>query len=330
MLSPVLTSVLASRRSLFNQRVAQARQRWPALDTTALSAFIGQSLDPLCVAVAGVDEAAVPMVVEVAFELGLELVAQGLAGPAARLPWVDTAWQQLAVPAAPLLAVAPLETLGAISNAVVRMDEVPGVRVAEWLQRMAALLPDCADTAALRAVGALCAWQAGMAHLRVAALAQADRLPAGLAAAALGVEQGEWTATRSQIHSERWWHPQGAAANVQGQRLGGFTGLGGPFATPPQLRASAEGFIARSGGRHFLLIADAFGGVVLPASAAEFAAARETPATQVSFDSQGARIGSTVIAYAAPADGLAAVAGPAGVAVYSPWSHQVCLLPGTA
>ncbi len=330
MLSPALTGLLASRRSLLNQQVAEARQRWPTLDTAAFSVFVAQTLDPLCLAVAAVDEAAMPAATEVAFELGLELVAQGLAGPAARLPWVDAAWQQLAAPAAALIAVAPLETLGALSNAVVRMHEVPGVRIDAWLQRMAALAPRCDSTAALRSVGALCAWQAGMAHLRVAALAQADRLPAALAAEALGVDEMQWPSLRSQLGSERWWHPQGAAASVQGQTVGGFTGLGGPFAAPPELRASAEGFIARSGERHYLLIADAFGGVVLPASAAEFAAARATPATQLSIDSQGARMGTTAIAYAAPADGLAAVAGPAGIALYSPWSHHVRLLPGAA
>ncbi len=69
---------------------------------------------------------------------------------------------------------------------------------------------------------------------------------------------------------------------------------------------------------------------MLPASAAEFAAARATPAAQLSFDSQGALIGTKRIRYAAPADGLAAVAGPAGIALYSPWSHQVRLLPGVA
>lgn len=330
MLSSALTGLLAARRSLLNQRVAAARQRWPALETAAFSAFIAQTLDPLCVAVAEVDEAAMPAATEVAFELGLELVAQGLAGPAARLPWVDAAWQQLAVPAAPLIARAPLETLGAISNAVVRMHEAPGVRIAAWLAQMAALAPRCDSTAMLRDVGALCAWQAGMAHLRVAALAQADGLPAGMAVAALGLEETRWASVGQQIGNQRWWHPDGVAASAQGQTLGGFTGLGGPFATPPELRASEEGFIARSGERHFLLIADAFGGVVLPASAAEFATASATQATQVSFDSQGARVANTAIVYAAPADGLAAVAGPAGIALYSPWSHYVRLLPGAA
>lgn len=330
MLSPVLTGLLANRRSLLNQHVAAARQRWPTLDTAAFSVFVAQTLDPLCVALAAADEAAMPAATEVAFELGLALVGQGLAGPAARLPWVDICWQQLAEPAARLIAAAPLETLGALSNAVVRMHEVPGVRVEAWLQRMRALAARCDSTVQLRSVGALCAWQAGMAHLRVAALAQADGLPPALASAALGIEEADWPAARKQLDGARWWHPRGAAAISQGQTVGGFTGLGGPFATPPELRASDEGFIARSGERHFLLIADAFGGVVLPASAAEFAAARATPAAQLSFDSQGALIGTTRIRYAAPADGLAAVAGPAGIALYSPWSHQVRLLPSVA
>ena len=79
-----------------------------------------------------------------------------------------------------------------------------------------------------------------------AALAQADGLPAVLAAEALGVDGAQWPSLRSRLGSERWWHPQGAAASAQGQTVGGFTGLGGPFAAPPELRASSEGFISNN------------------------------------------------------------------------------------
>ena len=327
MLSPALSGVLAARRSLLNQRAAQARQRWPGLDMAAFADFVVNTLDPLCVAVETVDAGATPMVAETGFELGLELVAQGLAGPKARLPWVNQAWRQLAPAVAPQLARAPLAVLGSLSNAVLRMDGVAGVRVAEWMAAMTPLAARCDDLPTLRTLGALCAWRAGMAHLREAALAQADTLPPALAAAALGVAEAQWPAARTRLQAERWWNPHTDAIDPQGQTLGGFSGLGGPFATPPELRAGSNGFFARSGERHYLLMADAFGAVVLPASAPEFAAASHIRVAAVALDAQGARVGGTRIAFAAPAVDLAAVSGPAGVALFSPWSHHVRVVP---
>lgn len=327
MVSPVLASVLASRRSLFNQRVAQARQRWPALDVTAFGGFITQTLDPLCAAVAAVDAARMPLVAEVGFDTGLELVAQGLAGPGARLPWVDRAWQQLAAPAATLIASAPRETLASIGNAVVQMGNTPGARVGEWITHMTSLASRCDSLAALQSVGALCAWQSGMVHLRSAALLNATGLPEVLAAAACGVAPDHWTSVRTRLAADRWWKPSSQSVDLQGQWLGGFSGLGGPFPCPPQLRASDNGFIARCGERYFLLIADAFGAVVLPASAAEFSHAREGVAPCVTLDAQGGCVGKVRITFAAPADRLAAVSGPAGVAFFSPWSHHVRIVP---
>ncbi|MEG0186025.1 MAG: hypothetical protein RR704_21505, partial [Stenotrophomonas sp.] len=169
--------MLGARRPLLNQAVADARHRWPSLDMAAFSTFVSQTLDPLCHAVQQQDPAATMGACEAAFELGLELVAQGHAGPRARLPWLDQAWQSIAPSVAPLLARAPRETLGTISNAVVRLGSIPGVRVAQWIDAMAAHAGACASLAALRDMGALCAWQAGMVQLRTPALACLDALP---------------------------------------------------------------------------------------------------------------------------------------------------------
>ncbi|WP_232150849.1 hypothetical protein [Stenotrophomonas sp. SY1] len=330
MVSSTLATLLASRRSLFNREVAEARHRWPGFDTAAFNGFITQTLDPVCVAVAAIDGSATPLVAETGFSIGLELVAQGLAGPGARMPWVDAAWQQLAVPAAALVAQAPLETLGALSNAVVRLDGVAGTRVPEWIAMMQPLVACCDTPEALRTVGALCAWQAGMAPLRQAALLQAAGLPKALLAAALGVDEAQGAAAHERALGERWWNPRAGGIDPQGWTLGGFTGLGGPFPTPPEVRASDTGFIVRSGERHFLLMADGCGGVVLPASATEFQVAHAAVAEQVSFDAQGARIAGKHIHFDTPTEGLTAIAGPAGVAISSPWSHHVRVVPGAA
>lgn len=330
MVSATLASVLSARRAVFNQYVAEAQHRWPSLESSAFAVFIAGPLDEVCQATANADAAATMRTCEVAFELGLELVAQGHAGPKARLPWVDEAWRSLAASLARLLARAPLETLGAISNAVIRLSSLPGVRVGEWISQMAALGEHCESVQALRDLGALCAWRAGMAHLRDPALRHADALPPALAAAAVGGAGNDWELLRTRLADQRWWNPQTGDVDRYGRSVGGFSGYGGPFATPPQVRATAEGFIAESAGRHHLLIADVHGAVVLPASAAEFAIAGTTPSRDVSITRDGAFLGEMRVPFAGTGEGMQSVIGPAGIALFSPWTHYVHLLPSPA
>ncbi|BDU21748.1 hypothetical protein [Dyella sp. GSA-30] len=325
MVSPLLANVLAARRPLFNQRVAEARHRAPQLDMAAFSGFVTDTLDPLCRAIGKVDEQATVAVVEVAFEIGLGLVAQGLAGPAARSPWVDRAWQQLASPMTPLLVQSPADALGTVTNAVVRLCGVPGVRVDAWIADMAALTPRCQKLQELRSVGALCAWRAGMAHLRQAALEQAAAIDPALAAAAMGAPNQSWSDLEARLRADRWWRPIDGI-EAQGQTVGGFTGFGGPFATPPVARACTDGFLVQSGERHFLVISDAFGAVVLPATAGEFAGA-DAGTINVSVTPTGVNVQGREIAVRLPGDAAKAAMGVDSAALFSPWTHTLRVLP---
>lgn len=321
--SAVLAELLAARRSVLNQAVADARHRWPGLDMAAFSAFVTQTIDPLCQAIQRHHPSATQSACEAAFEIGLELVAQGHAGPKARLPWVEQAWRSLAPALAPLLADAPRETLGTISNAVVRLGAIPDIRVAQWIHAMAAHAGVCTSLPELRDIGALCAWQAGMVQLRRPALARIDALPANTVAAVLGIDAGDLASVRVQLEQDRWWNPRQGSVDLRGHRVGSFSGLDGAFPAPPQVRAAAEGFVVESAGGYFLLLADAFGAVLLPASAAEYAAGSSSgPAPDVT-----ARLGVQWMAPALSKDNLCAVSGASGIALFSPWSHHVHVLP---
>ncbi|WP_162410141.1 hypothetical protein [Pseudoxanthomonas daejeonensis] len=322
-----MAGALAARRTVLNQRVAEARHRWPSLDLPAFAGFVGGTLDEVCQAVEGVDVSATTRVCEVAFELGLDLVAQGYAGPKARLPWVENAWRSLAPSVAPLLAREPLETLGAITNAAVRLGSLPDIRVAEWISLMVGLARQCDSVQTLRDLGAVCAWRAGMTHMRGPALTRADSLPASLAIAAVGGVGTEWSTLRERMASERWWNPSTADVDAQGRSVGGFTGLGGPFAVPPQVRAVADGFVAESGGRYYLVLADAYGAVVLPASAEEFAAGTAIRPRDLTITREGIFLGRMQVQWAVTGDRMQAVVGPAGIAIFSPWSHHVRVMP---
>lgn len=321
MLSPALARTLAAARPWFNERVAEARQRQPGFDVDALRDFIATELDAVAVAVARVEPDRVGDAVQVAYEIGIELVGQRLLGQQARSPWVRRAWRAIAPVAAPLVARAPRDTLGALSNAAIQLGTTPGARTAQWVELLAGAAPHCTDVETLRRAGAVCAWRAGMVQLRDAAMAAGEHLPTRLAMACLGLDAdrpGE--AIWSRLRASRWSAPDEARA--PGHVLGGFTGFGGTFPEPPVIRADAIGFIARAGARIYALDADAFGAAALSAGVERFEAA---PQAAASLD----RSARTALAarLQVPDEDLVAVAHGQSLVVASPWSYRVFVGP---
>lgn len=152
-LGPTLALVLRSARPELNARFAAARRLRPELDGDAFASFLRLTISPLVEAV----EAACPGqsggVALAAYDLGLELVGQGLAGPAARDPFVEQGWRRVAPAAAALVAAAPERVLAAISNALHQLATTPGARPAEWIEAMTALAPRCDDPGVFLTVG---------------------------------------------------------------------------------------------------------------------------------------------------------------------------------
>ncbi|PLY43832.1 hypothetical protein CSZ94_07290 [Janthinobacterium sp. ROICE36] len=323
MISPAFSAILASGRAQFNGRAAEARRRFPALDMAAFGAFLHDSLDPLVVAVATAAPERVGSVTLAAYDMALVLVGHGLVGPAAKDAVLNTVWRELAPSFAPLLAKAPVEVLGMLSNAAIHIGTVAGARPAQWLAEMAAVAPDVSAVAELRAVGQVLAWRAGVAHFRQGALAAADTLPPALALAAFGEPGAHWPQVHAQLLANPW------RGNADGREFGAFTGLGGDFGTPPQVRATVDGcgFAVRSGERHYLLVADAYGAVLHGATAQEFAQAPNDRPSSVRLDGAGLHIGARSIVLDVPAGDIAIAANAHTLAVTSPWKHAIRLLP---
>src|SRR5471032_836647 len=321
MISPVFASILASGRAQFNLRALDARRRFPALDMPQFSAFLHDGLDPLVVAVAAAAPERAGGFTLAAYDMALELVAHGLAGSSAKNPFLNSVWRELAPCFAPLLASAPVPVLGMLSNAAIHLSGVASARPGQWRHEMAAIAPQITSVAELRAVGQILAWRAGIAHFRLGAIATADSLPPALALAALGEPCAHWPKLRTQLLENPW------RGNVQGREFGAFTGLGGDFATPPQLRGTHDGFIVQSGERHYLLVADACGAVLHGATAEEYAqASRQLPAP-VRLDGATLHIAGRSVALDLPAADIALAANEHTVAIISPYTHAIRLLP---
>ena len=321
MISPAFASILASGRAQFNARAAEARRRFPSLDMAAFGAFLHDGVDPLVVAVAAAAPERVGGATLAAYDMALELVGHGLAGPAAKNPFVNTVWRELAPSFAPLLATAPVEVLGMLSNAAIHIASVAGARPAQWQGELAALAAQIVTLAQLRAVGQVLAWRAGVAHFRQGALAAADTLPPALALAAFGEPGAQWPQVRAQLLDYPW------RGNAEGREFGTFTGLGGDFGTPPQVRATDDGFVVRSGERHYLLVADAYGAVLHGATAQEYEQANTGMPSSVRLDGATVHLGARSIALDLPAGDIALAANAHTLAITSPWTHAIRLLP---
>ncbi|MCX7294491.1 hypothetical protein [Janthinobacterium sp.] len=321
MISPAFAAILASGRAQFNGRAAEARRRFPSLDMAAFGVFLHDGVDPLVAAVAAAAPERAGSVTLAAYDMALELVGHGLAGPAAKNPFLNTVWRELAPSLAPLLATAPIEVLGMLSNAAIHVGGVAGARPAQWQRELAALAPQVATLAQLRAVGQVLAWRAGVAHFRQGALAAADTLPHALALAAFGEPGAHWPQVHAQLLDYPW------RGNAEGREFGSFSGLGGDFGTPPQVRATKDGFVVRSAERHYLLVADAYGAVLHGATAEEYAQAQTGVPASVRVDGASVHIGARSIALDLPAGDIALAANAHTLAITSPWTHAIRLLP---
>lgn len=319
MIADPFANVLSAGRAQFNKQAAEARRRHPGFDDDAFADFLRRGVDPLVRAVAAFDAARVPQVVLAAYGAALELTGQALAGPKARESGVNEVWQTLAPQLVHLVVHAPAQVLGLLTNAIVHLEKNAGARPAQWMREMAKWAPQLQTLAQLQALGQLLAWRAGLAHFRHGALGAAAALPISLLAAMFDVQAEAWPATREAMLADPW---RGAAPGFTGVEIGAFSGFGGDFAEPPQLRACDDGFLVRSGERYFLLLADLYGAVLHGASGAEYAAAavgRQSASTLVPTPAD--------IAAGLPPHQLSVVRNAHTLAVTSPLTHAIRLRP---
>lgn len=274
MISEVFASVLRSGRESFNAQFALARRQYPALDAGEFSDFLATCVDPLLGAVQAVRPECVPDVAVHAYETGLALAGQRLAGPGARHPEITAGWQRLGQAAAALIAEAPGRMLASVSNALHRLATTPGARPAQWLSEMELLAASAGTAENFLRMGQIVAWRSGLAHFRSGALAVAETLPEKLALAAVGAApSADWSQLQVRLGADPWHIPGNGSAGLRlAGRAGAFRGFGGLFSEPPQVIPSHDDFLVRSGDGVWVLTANAFGATFHRAAAEEWPA----------------------------------------------------------
>ena len=311
MISAPFAAFLEAERPALNQRVLEARRRFPDFDTQAFSSFLVDAVDALVSAAPPERAHAVAMAAD---ELALDITGLKLIGSQERADSLLGVWHTIARALMPVLAAHPAQVLRMLSNAVIHLESQPGILIEQWIKEMAALAPSIASVPQLEAVGEIAAWRAGMAHFRTGALSAGGTLPAALACAAVGAPaQASWDATLKNLARDPWWSP--GAPRPMRRSIGCFAGLGGAFIAPPTVRPYDHGFVVRSGEHYFLLLADTFGAVLLAAGRDDFDAAPQAtlPGQRWAAELQ------------LPAEGLTVCSNGHTLAIASPYTHAIAL-----
>jgi hypothetical protein len=274
MLSEAFINVLVTRRHEYNAQFLAARRAAPELTDDAFKEFLAASLDPLVRAVAAIDGRAVLEVTDTAYAVGLELLAQRLAGPRAHHGALDQAFQQLFPALARFVAAAPDAVIPRLCNAIHQLASVPGTRVADWSTTMAQLGPSTGSVTELLELGQVAAWLCGLPHYRAPALELCRRLPAPLLAQLLRVSPESLPAVLARLEVDPWFVP---SAPELGLRLAGtfgsFRGFCGQFLAPPRVLRVGHGLFVASGDDAWLVTLDAFGCTLHRAQPEELAGA---------------------------------------------------------
>lgn len=338
MISGPFAQVLAAGRSQFNARVVEARRRYPAFDVQALADFLQGSVAPVMQAVTAHMPDRLAVIALTAYDIALDLVGQALTGASSRSKIVDRVWQDLLPAYVHVLVNAPTEVIALLTNAALNIEKTSGARIDQWLEEMKNITPQITSLPALQATGQILAWRAGMAHFRDGAMAIADTLPPALLLQLLDADPGsEWQQIKKQMQQDPWWCPDAVSmtkysyATEQGITVGQFTGFGGAFPAPPELRPCEYGFWAKSADRYFLLMADVYGAVLHPSSKDEF---EHGAVLDITVGAAGVSCQGNILqtrrgkhALNLPAKELALICNLHTVAVSSPYTYGISLYP---
>ncbi|MCT7358054.1 MAG: hypothetical protein COB09_09885 [Thalassobium sp.] len=321
-ISTEFAELLRAGRPQFNARVAEAHHRYRGFNTDEFTLFLQECVDPMIV---NIDAANRGAFASSAFDIALDLVGRELTGAHPRGKLLTALWQDTLPTLTSAMADRPSLLISALCNALLNLEALPAARPNQWLELLRKYGGSLTAPDDLLQLGVLAAWRAGAAHFRLPALQAAARLP-HIGCTLLDLTPESDMQEQLRLAEQNPWL---IARSDKALEVGAFTGLGGQFAEPPEVRATHDGFIVKSSDRCFQLIADGFGAVLLPATQAEFDsaghAAREGRPPKLSANTLIYANSSVVIPL--PADGLQLTWNAYTAALTSPYSFSISIVP---
>jgi len=233
----------------------------------------------------------------------LDMLGRGLLGDGPPDPRPPILWKRLLLGLSNLLAIDPERVCNHLFNAAHQVAGLPSARADGFVDELIRFGGTIDDLDLFFDGGRILAWKAGLTRLRETALGLLATLPARHVTGILGLpgDRPVDSATIGRnLRAWPWLQPALAAADqpdltiARVARVGGFIGLGGPFAAPPVVFAADGRILAHDRERCLELVADRFGHVFLPCDGVPFPDAHPT-------DGRGASgVGNTVGGGTAP------------------------------
>ncbi len=317
-LSKPFATQLKVLRTVLNERVASTRRSVAGLNTEAFSEFLELGVDPIVRAVSKTAPDRLSILVDEVFTMALTLVSTGHAGPTARQDYVNRLWRDVAPSLSTLIAHDPLESLGTLTNVMIKVTGDGDIRGDEWLSYIEQLAPDAQDIATLRSLCIIASWRSGGVKMRSTALKALSALPQALACKAVGApKNAKWEKVSNRLAKEIWWRPDGLT--VSGHVVGDFSGFRGAFLAPPRIKPAQDGFLVRSADLCFYLAVDAFGTKLHSLDTEVFENAKTGTGPRKTKSQSWENL--------FPAEGLSLVSNADSVAVTSPYSYSIHVSP---
>lgn len=257
------SSLLQSRRTVFNERFSIARRLYPDLDAAAFTQFLTDVLDPLAAQVERLDPGALPLFVETAYQIGLELSGKKLIGQGSHSSVHENLWRIIFPSIVTLLLKEPVSLLPKLSNAAHLIDKELHSGVDDWLLSIEQIGPACQDGDALLALAQVSAWKCGMAHFRKSAIPLLTKIPSQSCNSLFGTTGIiDWQEEIVQLLADPWYSPMfksGKKTPPMHRQTGGFRGFGGPFICPPVAIDYEENLLLFCNNEWWVVHADIFG-----------------------------------------------------------------------
>ncbi|HXG67762.1 MAG TPA: hypothetical protein VNO70_21855, partial [Blastocatellia bacterium] len=219
LIAGALADALRRGRDRYNTKFAYARRSRPSLDAEAFKEHLRLTVEPITEAVYAAAPGRVDAVVEVLYDLSLELIGKEFFGAKTRYPAILEGWEVLFTSLPHLLAAAPRPFAGAVTNALYNLSVAPDARPSFWVREMARIGQSCRDVPAFLEVGKVVAWRSGLPHYREGALAACRNLDPALARAALRMTD-DWPLddVLERLQRDPWFNPALAGRSQSGAK----------------------------------------------------------------------------------------------------------------
>jgi hypothetical protein len=270
--SPTLKKILAGGRHSFNTLFATGRHFYPHIEPEIFSHYLKHIVEPVVISLEKEKNIHLAALVFHLYERLLELIGKRLLANRGRRPYFDEAFTKMICGLPHMILQQPERFTGAVGNAIVNISAAAAGGIHLWVETMLTIGEHTTALDEFLEAGQVAAWRCGLAHYRDSALQICERLRLDLVKIALNVPEDMPLSREvlvSGLKKNPWLEPRLAGKPPGKTRLilrrsGAFSGFGGAFITPPQVKTGSRGFLVRDADRRFIFFADIFGSALLP------------------------------------------------------------------